>query len=215
MKTDDLIALLASDPLPPQGRPRWQSAAAVLAAVALALLAVRVMGINPLLADTVAVPSIAIKVLWLAVLMVTAIMAVRQLARPGFRLGGTRWIWPAAWLAMAALAVFETWGGGAPSAQTNGAALWLGSSWKTCSLTIVALSMPLLGALIWTLRDRAPTQPAWAGGVAGLVAGSVTAMVYSLHCTETGFGFFTLWYGAGIALSSLIGAACGRHWLRW
>ena len=30
MKTDDLIALLASDPLPPQGRPWWQNALALL-----------------------------------------------------------------------------------------------------------------------------------------------------------------------------------------
>jgi hypothetical protein len=215
MKTDDLIALLASDTLPPRGRPQWQVFSAIGTAVLLAFFGVWSMGINPQWTERMASPSIAIKFMWLSVVLVTAFIGVRKLSRPGLRLGGLVWLWPFAWLIMAMIGVAETLMAGSELNHSVITTLWLGSSWQTCSLSIAALSLPVLAALLWALKDMAPTQPTFAGGVAGLVAGSLAAILYSLHCTETGFGFFTLWYGAGVAAACFIGAAWGRRWLRW
>jgi hypothetical protein len=209
MKTDDLIALLASDPLPPQARPKWQVAGALLIGGLVVITAVMALGIHTDLIHWLTRPTIALKLFWLLVMAIATGVVVRRLSRPGQTAGMALWVWPLAWLVMAALAVLESWG----EAQTQG--FWLGQTWNVCALNILALSVPLLAALIWTLRDMAPTQPSRTGGVAGLLAGCVAAGLYSLHCTETGLGFFTLWYGGGIALSGLLGAAAGQRFLRW
>jgi hypothetical protein len=91
----------------------------------------------------------------------------------------------------------------------------MGNSWPTCALSILVLSLPLLGALLWVLRQMAPTRPALAGAVAGAMASSMAAGIYSLHCTETAFGFFTVWYGAGMLAVSMLGALLGARLLRW
>jgi len=92
---------------------------------------------------------------------------------------------------------------------------WMGSSWQVCSVNIVALSLPVLGALLWALRQLAPTRPALAGAVAGMLAGSLAASIYSLYCTETSLTFFAVWYAGGIALVSGVGAVLGLRVLRW
>lgn len=209
VKTDDLIALLASDPLPPQGRPWWQNALALLVGTLVVLAVVVASGVHEDLIDWLMRPTIALKAFWLLVMALATAWVVRRLARPGRSAGAALWVWPLAWLAMAALAVLESWG------QAEALDLWMGQSWSVCSFNILALSVPFLAALLWSLRDMAPTQPALTGGVAGLLAGCLAASLYSLHCTETGLGFFTLWYGGGITLSGIAGAAIGHRWLRW
>ena len=98
---------------------------------------------------------------------------------------------------------------GARSAQ------WMGGSWQVCSVSIVSLSLPVLGALLWALRQLAPTRPALTGAVAGMLAGSLAASIYSLHCPETSLTFFAVWYAGGIALMSVVGAVLGMRVLRW
>jgi hypothetical protein len=209
MKTDDLISLLASDPLPPQRRPWWKNALALLASTVIATAAVVATGVHHDLLAWLMLPSIALKTFWLLITALATAWAVRRLSRPGQSAGAALWVWPLAWLVMALLAVLESWG------QAQSMSLWMGQSWNVCSFNILALSVPFLAALLWTLRDMASTQPALTGGVAGLLAGCLAASVYSLHCTETGLGFFTLWYGGGIALSGALGALIGGRWLRW
>jgi hypothetical protein len=91
----------------------------------------------------------------------------------------------------------------------------MGGSWEVCSVRIVALSLPVLGALLWALRQLAPTRPALTGAVAGMLAGSLAASIYSLHCTETSLTFFAAWYAGGIILVSGMGAVLGLRILRW
>jgi hypothetical protein len=91
----------------------------------------------------------------------------------------------------------------------------MGSSWLACAVSILVLSLPVLGALLWALRQLAPTQPRLAGAVAGAMAGGVAASLYSLHCTETTFAFFAAWYGGGLLLTSGLGALLGARLLRW
>lgn len=78
-----------------------------------------------------------------------------------------------AWVAVRGLGLglnqsFQT----SPAARVD---LWVDNSWQTCALSIMVLSLPLLGALLRVLRQMATARPALAGAVAGAVAGAMVS----------------------------------------
>ena len=44
--------------------------------------------------------------------------------------------------------------------------------------------LPVFVATLWAMKGLAPTRLALAGAAAGLLAGAVGAVVYTLHCPE-------------------------------
>ncbi|OYR07648.1 NrsF family protein [Brucella grignonensis] len=92
--------------------------------------------------------------------------------------------------------------------------LW-GHTALVCPWLIVLISLPMLASLLVAMRRLAPAHPALAGFAAGIVSGSSGALVYSLHCPETGIPFVAAWYTLGIAITGLLGLIGGRIWLRW
>jgi hypothetical protein len=145
------------------------------------------------------------------VLALAAYIATERLARPGMRVGGA-WAALAApvlllWL-VAALVLL-----GADPEQRAG--LILGATWKTCPFSIALISLPLFVATFWVMKGLAPTRPAWAGASAGLLAGALAALVYALHCPESGAPFIGIWYVVGIAIPAAVGALLGPRTLRW
>ena len=71
------------------------------------------------------------------------------------------------------------------------------------------------GALVFVVRQFAPTRLRATGAVIGLAAGAASATLYSLHCPEAGASFVLTWYSLGIAAATAIGAALGPRLLRW
>lgn len=212
MKTNDLIALLASDTLPPQTPVRQQLLQKLLlGALVCGVLLLTVWGLNPRMNEMATHPAFATKMLWLAALMGWSLSGLFRLARPGVDAGHTLWGMGLALLAMVSLGLVQLLQteSGARTAQ------WMGNSWQVCSVSIAALSLPVLGALLWALRQLAPTRPVLTGAVAGVLAGSLAASIYSLHCSETSLAFFAVWYGAGMALAAGWGALLGSRCLRW
>jgi hypothetical protein len=65
------------------------------------------------------------------------------------------------------------------------------------------------------LRTFAPTRPAWAGAVAGLVAGALGAFAYAFHCPEMAPPFLAVWYSLGMLIPAAAGALLGPRLLRW
>ncbi len=90
-----------------------------------------------------------------------------------------------------------------------------GSTWHWCSLRIVALALPVFGAIIMMLRRQAPVRPRRAGAAAGLVAGALASSIYALACVEHSAAFVFIWYTSGIAAMSAIGWFSGPKLLRW
>ena len=212
MKTNDLIALLASDTLQPQKPVRQQLLRQlVLGAVVCGVLLFTLFGLNPQMDQMAVHPAFITKMLWLTALMGFSLYGLFRLARPGVEAGHTLWGIGLALLAMFSLGLLQLLqtDSGAQTAQ------WMGGSWQVCSVSITALSLPVLGALLWALRQLAPTRPVLTGAVAGVLAGSLAASIYSLHCTETSLTFFAVWYVAGMALATALGALLGTRWLRW
>ena len=213
MKTEDLVRLLAADTLPVARRaaPRrvaWSLAAGMPVAAAVMLLA---YGVRPDIGVAVHWPMFWIKLMFPLVLCAGAFFVLQRLARPGVRLGAS-WLGLACpvlllW-AMAAVAL-------ADSAPQLRGAMVLGQTWRTCSLNIALISVPVFVAVFAGLRTLAPTRPAWAGACAGALAGSAGAAVYALHCPELAAPFLAVWYVVGIALPVAAGALLGPRLLRW
>lgn len=213
MKTNDLITMLATEAsTTPTVSPLRQCAQAIAAGVAISLaLVLTLWGLNPELNALAHTQAFWVKVMWLGLTCTFAAPVLMHLARPGVAAGRGVWGIVAALVSMALLALMQV----ATVDADTGMQLMLGSSWQECSASIAALSVPLLAALLWMLRDMAPTRPALAGASAGLMAGAMASLVYSLHCTETAYAFVAAWYVAGIAVMTGVGALLGSRILRW
>lgn len=213
MNTDELIELMAHDPLPAQPARAWRTLAPVLPVWLLVLALVVVLWqVNPKLAQFAGTTPFQLKLLWLLALLWIGLGALWQLAHPGATLPrALPVLGPLVLTAMAWPAVQQ----GLASPAEQQALFWLGQSWWVCLSSIGLLSLPLLATLLWLLRRMAPTRPALAGAMAGLAAASLAAIAYSLHCTENSYGFYLLWYGGSLLALSALGAALARRWLRW
>ena len=69
----------------------------------------------------------------------------------------------------------------------------LGPSWTACPFNVLGLSLPALAAALWALRGLAPTDGRSAGFAAGLLAGAVGALAYSVTCDEMSPAFVAVW----------------------
>ena len=214
MKTEELIRLLAAQARtvsPPQFHLRV-TRMLVLPSLLSAVALVMVWGINPALNAFAHTSTFWVKEIWIAALILGTWPLVLRLARPGVSAGRYPQLLLAAWGTMAALGLWQL----SSSSNTTGLdQAWLGTSWQVCSVSIVLLALPLLAALMGVLRDMAPTRPAWCGAVAGLLAGGLAALIYSLHCPETAFAFLSVWYAAGMLAVGALGAVLGAKLLHW
>ena len=213
MKTDELIHLLATDDRPVQRNAIEQRfVVAALAGIAGAgVLMLSLFGLRPDLLATMALPMFWGKLVFAAALAAAGLALLRRMARPGMALGHA-----ALWLALPPLVLWAMalWALSQVSAAER-MPLILGSTWRTCPFNIALLSVPAFIASFWALRGAAPTQLAWAGAGAGLLAGALGALVYALHCPEMATPFLAVWYVAGIAMPTALGAVLGPRLLRW
>ncbi|MCC7327184.1 MAG: DUF1109 domain-containing protein [Burkholderiales bacterium] len=214
MKTDDLLVLLAAGAGPvdtrlPVRRFRWALVMATLAGIVVMAAS---LGVRPTLGRDTGLPMFWFKELFCLALAAIGLVAALRIARPG----ATRLAWPMALLAallvvMGAAAGFQLWA--APAQDRLG--VWLGLSWNQCPFNIVVLSAPFFIALIWGMKQLAPTRLRLAGAIAGFGSGAMGALVYSLHCPELTAPFIVTWYVLGMLVSTGLGALLGPRLLRW
>lgn len=213
MRTDQLIAMLASNPevVEPRVWRRRYALALGAGVVGATLLMVMLLGVRPDLAAAARLPMFWVKLAFPAVLAAVALLVAMRLSRPGVQLGrlGSALAAPvlAMWL-LGAVALI----GAAP--EDRGMLIW-GETWAACLVNVTLLSMPALVALLWVMKTLAPTQPAWAGAAAGLLAGALGATVYALHCPEMDAPFLGVWYLLGMLIPAAVGAVVGSRLLRW
>ncbi|MEO7151022.1 MAG: DUF1109 domain-containing protein [Burkholderiaceae bacterium] len=213
MKTDDLISLLAADtaPVPSRAASR-QIAIAMTVGVPLAILAMLLtIGTRPDLAAAIRFPMFWVKVLFPAAVACAGFATLVRLARPGVsaRAGTLASVLPVLLLWLMAVAAYAS----APASE-RAAMVW-GQSWRTCTLSVLMISVPIFVATFLALRRLAPTQLSQAGACAGMLSGAAGAAIYAFHCPETALPFMAIWYVAGIAATAGIGAALGPRLLRW
>jgi hypothetical protein len=213
MKTEDLVSLLSTGGeavdlrLPSR---RWLLALAGGTLIAF-LLTAGVLKLNPTLSHETSKPMFWVRESYCAILAVLGFVTVVRLARPGLRLGLVPMGIPVAVIAMWVLAGVTLV---AVSPQDR-AQLILGHTAGVCPFLIALVAAPLLIALLWVMRSLAPTRLRWAGAASGFAAGSIGALVYSLHCPELAAPFLGIWYLLGMLIPTAIGTWLGPRLLRW
>jgi hypothetical protein len=213
MQTEQLTAMLAMnlEPVAPRRSRRRYALGITAGALVAFVLMSGGLHVNPALTDETAQHAFWVREAYCAALGVLSVSALTRLARPGDRLG----LWPAGiavviatmWL-LAAAALRSA----VPQSRVQ---LLLGTTASVCPFLIALLAAPLFVALVWVLKDLAPTRLRWAGATAGFAAGSLGALIYSLHCPELAPPFIGTWYLLGMLIPTGIGALLGPRLLRW
>lgn len=214
MKTDELVALLAKDagPVAPDATARRLTTALGWGMCGTTLAMAITMGVRPDIAEAATLPMFWMKLAFPASIAIAAYYAATRLARPGVRLGrapGTALValLAAMWM-LAIVALFN-------AAPVERSTLFFGDTWRFCLVSIPLFSIPVFGAGMWAMKGLAPTRLALAGGAAGLLAGAVSAAVYSLHCPEMAVPFLAVWYVLGMLVPAIAGAVIGPRLLHW
>jgi hypothetical protein len=211
MRTEELIRAMAADTRP--ASPVWVGLACALPVAALAVAAVglSLLGMRPDLGIALAQAAVVVKQGFPWLLAVGAFGAALRLARPGD--GPGRWGLLIALVPLLVAAAVLVQRAVMPSALWYQA--FLGQTHRVCVLYISMMAAPLLVVVLLALRRGASTRPALAGAAGGLLAGSVAAGIYALHCTEDSPLFYGFWYVLAILIATAAGALAGRHLLRW
>jgi hypothetical protein len=213
MKTEDLVSLLSTGAEAVDLRltsRRWLLALAGGALIAF-LLTAGILKLNPALWRETSMPMFWVRESYCVVLGVLGLISVVRLARPGLRLGLAPVGIPVVVIAMSVLAVVTL----VAASPQNRARLILGYTAGVCPFLIALVAAPLFIALLWVMRSLAPTRLRWAGAASGFAAGSIGALVYTLHCPELAAPFLAIWYLLGMLIPTAIGAWLGPRLLRW
>jgi hypothetical protein len=211
MKTDELVTLLANDHtrLAPPGRALLAALmpAGLAATVALVLL----LGLRPDLPGAFHNARFDFKVLLNAALWLTATGMLLRLVRPAASSRGWQmalWLVPAALVLAVCLELMKV-----PRAQWWTVAWGSNATW--CLRIIPALALVPLLATLAALRNAAPSHPARAGAIAGLMSAGLAGTLYALHCPDDSPLFVGLWYVLASGIVTAAGALLGARWLRW
>jgi len=213
MRTDDLVAMLATGPaaVDPNQAARRYAMSIGAGAVGAALLLAMLLGVRSDLATAVLLPMFWVKLAFVACVLTASLLVVARLARPGQRLAWTPGALAAPVLAMWMLAGWVL----ARADPVSREQLFFGETWTSCPYLIAMLSVPAFVAVFWAIRGLAPTRLRLAGAAAGLLSGAIGALVYCLHCPEQGAPFLGFWYLIGMLIPTATGALCGPRLLRW
>lgn len=211
MKTDTLIEMLARQAGPAPDFPvgRHLAAAASLGLLASSVLALALIGPLPAAVFYTAAPWI--KLIYAVLLMVGTSALAARLSRPVSSTVMAR-------AAVTIVFLLMLLAGAVTLITTPEGERWsalLGQTWWICPWMLTILSLPALTAILWAMRSLAPTRLKQAGFAAGLVAGVLGSMGYSLACPETSVAFVAIWYSMGIALTGWVGQWIGPKVLRW
>lgn len=211
MRTDDLIAALAADhAVPPPALGRGLAAAVAAGAVVTLALFFWLLGVRPDAAYAALHSArFDFKFLVTGTLAVTAAFLALRLSRPGAPQPVA--LLAAAPVLLAAAVALELMA--LPSSQWS--ASLFGTTWKACLVFIPLLSAGPLAAILIAMQRGAPTRPAVAGAVAGLLAGGIGSFVYATHCPGDSPLFLAAWYTITVLEMAALGALAGSRLLKW
>ena len=212
METDQLIRTLAAD-----NAHRVRPVGFVLALALLAAAPVSVamlfagLGVRPDLMTAMRNPFFDLKFVVTLALAIPAIAISLHLSRPEASLRGWKWLLliPVG-LLLAGIASEMMMPQRLPMMTRL-----VGNNSRLCMTAIPLMSLPLLVAALIGLRHGAPTRPAVAGAIAGLLSAGLAATLYASHCTDDSPLFVATWYTIATALVTAIGALAGSRVLRF
>lgn len=144
-------------------------------------------------------------------LAASAFSCVRTLSRPGANWRNAILCLAAAPALMAIAVVVEL----IALPSNIWSATMIGQNSLACLTYISLIGLGPLIILLWTLHYSAPTKPALAGSVAGLLAGGIAATFYAAKCTDDSPLFVATWYTLAVTALAILGAASANRIARW
>jgi hypothetical protein len=213
VKTDRLIDMLSTnlEPVDPRAPRRHLIGALAVAAAVAASLTLLALGKRHDLSSFSTLWPLALKWLFAGGALALAVSALGKLMRPGGERNVSPLVLWSPFAAIVLLAILML----TVSPTSHWRTILLGDQWLECLVSIPLIAVLPFALVTWAVRQAAPTNLRWAGGLVGLVAGCISAMGYVLHCSDDSVPFVALWYGGTIALCTLAGIALGPRLLRW
>ena len=212
METDQLIRTLTADNAHRARPVGFVLALALLSAAPVSMtIFFAGLGVRPDVMTAMHNPFFDLKFAVTLALAISAIAVGLHMSRPEASLRGWAWLLliPAGLLAVGI-------GGEMMMPQRLPMMMRLvGSNSKVCMTAIPLMSLPLLAAALIGLRHGAPTRPAIAGAIAGLLSAGLAATLYASHCTDDLPLFVATWYTIATALVTAVGALAGSRVLRF
>lgn len=212
MDTDQLIRTLAADNAHRDRPVGFALMLALLAAAPVSLLMFFAeFGVRPDIMVAMRNPFFDLKFAVTLALAIAAIAVSLHLSRPEASLRGF------GWLLLAPVGILAAAIGGEmmmPQRLPMMTRLVGKNSW-VCMTVIPLLSMPILAGVLIGLRRGAPSQPAVAGAIAGLLSAGLAATLYASHCTDDSPLFVATWYTLATAPVTAVGALAGAKLLRY
>ena len=211
MNTDQLIKTLAADNAHHARPVGFVLMLALLAAAPVSLLLfLAALGVRPDAMIAMRNPFFDLKFAVTLSLAAAAIAVSLHLSRPEASLRGFGWYL----LIPAGLLIVGIGGEMTMPQRLPMMTRLVGNNSKICLTAIPLLSLPLLAAALIGLRHGAPTRPAVAGAIAGLLSAGLAATLYAAHCTDDSPLFVATWYTIATAAVAAIGAVIGPKVLR-
>jgi hypothetical protein len=212
METDQLIRTLAADNAHRVRPVGFVLALALLVAAPVsAAIFFAELGVRPDVMTAMRNPFFDLKFAVTLALAISAIAVSLHLSRPEASLQGWAWLL----LIPVGLLVAGIAGEMMMPQRMPVMMRMMGKNSMVCLTAIPAMSLPLLAAALAGLRHGAPTRPAVAGAIAGLVSAGLAATLYASHCTDDSPLFVATWYTVATALVTAIGALAGSRVLRF
>jgi len=212
METDQLIRTLAADNALPARPVGFVLALALLAAAPVSVaMFFAGLGVRPDVMTAMHNPFFDLKFVVTLALAIPAIAISLHLSRPEASLRGWAWLL----LIPAGLLVAGISGEMMMPQRLPMITRLVGSNSRLCLTAIPLISLPLLTAALIGLRHGAPSRPAVAGAIAGLLSAGLAATLYASHCTDDSPLFVATWYSIATALVTAIGALAGSKLLRF
>lgn len=212
-KTSNLIDQLVTD-LKPESRSRLLrsiSLGALSGAAVSGIIVGLLWGVRPDMGAALYTSLFWIKEIFVVSLAIVGFFAMLKLARPDGHARGPIFLVFAIVLGLGALAMLQL----ASAPTESWKRLIMGNTSAVCPWLILLLGVPIMFGLIWAMRRMAPTKLQLAGVTAGLTAGALSALIYSVSCDESAIPFIFIWYGGAITIMAIIGAFIGPRALRW
>lgn len=212
MDTNELIKALVANTRQPVASLSsvWWSAVGLAIGFA-AVVFFATLGLRPDIAAAAETLRFVFKFVVTITLAASAFSCARALSRPG-----ETWRSAIPYLAVApallAIAVIvelvllptNTW-----------SATIVGTNSMACLTYITLIGLGPLASFLMVLRHGAPSRPALAGAVAGILAGGIAATFYAAQCPDDSPLFVATWYTIAIAGLALLGAAAASRLARW
>ena len=212
VRTSELIAALAADPVPEHIRLDRRIAVGLgvglLGALALYML---IVGPRPDIAAAAHTVRFGLKFVDSLALALPAFLLLLRLVRPDARPGRLA-LWLLAPLVLLAAGVLV-------ELVVTPSSEWIerlvGHNMRYCTTMIPMMAAPILAALIIAMRAGAPLHPALTGALAGAASAGAAALLYASHCPDDSPLFVATWYPLATLICAGAGALAGRRFLVW